>query len=508
MKKRILATVMSLLMIVTTILTLASCANTDGETGTTKDFGAPDKEYLDNLGEHDLGGYTVKFAVSEADQDGFHKRSIIAEADTGDDVDSAVYARNKTVEARFNCVIELTQYELTSNLASSTVNNVIMSGGDDYDVIAGRQYDDVSMCLGGGFINIATHPEASKYIQYKDLEYPYWSEGYIEGMTYGNHLYWLAGDLCLRFSGGYYCTFVNASIYEELLLDSEGSIYDIVKDKKWTIEKMKQLSEAAANVSATNVDQESIIGTDSVLGIACPVHDNTNGWAISAGVDFSQKDKNGKVVITANTKNTRLEDCFGKYAELIASSSVLVTNDEYGGYVPAFKVFAADNALMVPGRLNQAELYLREMPSDYYVVPCPMLDETQENYRSSVHDAVNLYAIAKGSANVKATAIVLEAMAAESYRTVRPAYYDNALKFKYTTDGESAEMIDILSDNSYIDFASVWMFTSYFSFGGVLRVKLKEGATSLVGYLSKQQKIFEANFAVMDKMYEKLESVG
>ena len=99
MKKRILATVMSVLLIVCTLLTLASCAD-----GKKDDEVKPQitRDWYDNLGDHDLDGYTVKFAVSEAlDGDTFHKRSIMAEEDTGDSVDAAIFARNKAIEARF-----------------------------------------------------------------------------------------------------------------------------------------------------------------------------------------------------------------------------------------------------------------------------------------------------------------------------------------------------------------------------------------------------------------------
>ena len=46
---------------------------------------------------------------------------------------------------------------------------------------------------------------------------------------------------------------------------------------------------------------------------------------------------------------------------------------------------------------------------------------------------------------------VLEAMASESYRTVTPAYYEVALKNKYAKDPASWDMLDIVTENLYID---------------------------------------------------------
>ncbi len=498
MKKRILATIMSVLLIVCSLLTLASCVDDNDDDGDKPDI---EKPWLDDLGEHDLEGYTVKFAVSEAlDGDTFHKRSIMAEEDIGDSVDAAIFARNEAIEARFNCTIDLTYY--TTDSLSVALSSVFMSGGEEYDVIAARQYDDISICSKGYVVDIAKDEEVKPYIQWQDNEFPYWGERYIDGMSYKGQVYWLAGDLCLRYTGGFYCTFVNATIYEQYLSD-QGSIYDIVRDKKWTIDKMKQFSDAATTVE--NVTIEDLLSAGGVTGVAVDIRDNTNGWAVAAGVNFSQKNRDGSVSLTFNTKNTTLDSFYTKYMELIGSKGVT----KAAGYDDAFKVFASDNALMVPGRLNQAEVYLREMTSPYYIVPCPLLKEGQE-YRSSVHDAINIYGISVGSQNKKATAIVLEALCAESYRSVRPRYYDDALKFKYTTDIDSAAMIDIISESSYVDFVLVWAFTDYFgglgdpqNIGNYLRSSMKDGLASLSG-LNKKVSGWNKGLKEIDAMFKKL----
>ena len=169
MKKRILATIMSVLLIVCSLLTLASCVD-----GKDNDDDQPDieKPWCDDLGEHDLEGYTVKFAVSEAlDGDTFHKRSIMAEADTGDSVDAAIFQRNEAIQARFNCKIDLTYY--TTESLSVALSNVFMSGGEEYDVIAARQYDDIAICSKGYVVDIAKNEEVKPYIQWKDNDFPY-----------------------------------------------------------------------------------------------------------------------------------------------------------------------------------------------------------------------------------------------------------------------------------------------------------------------------------------------
>ncbi len=494
MKKRILALIMSMLLIVCTLLTLASCVGEkDPDDSSDPEFV---KDWYDNLGKHDLKGYTVKFAVAETDGDGFHKRSIVAEEGAGDAVDAAVFARNEAIEARFNCNIELTFYTDVSNLSTS-LSTVFMSGGKEYDVIAARQWDDISICSKGFVLDLAKNEYTSQYLEWQDNKFPYWAEDYIDGMSYKGQVYWLTGDLCLRYTGGFYCTFVNASIYEEVLQNNgAGNIYDIVREKRWTIDKMREFSDAVTTVENTTI--EELVGSGGIIGVACPVWDNTNGWAVAAGVNFSEKNKDGSINLTFNEKNTTLDAFYSKYMQLLGSKGVLQTGKSY---VDAFKAFSSNNALIVPGKLNHAERYLREMPSNYYIIPCPLLNEG-ENYRSTLPDGINIYGISVGSENIEATAIVLEAMCAESYRSVRPEYYDNALKFKYTTDFDSADMIDILSESAYMDFALVWGPTTYFSgLAGFLRHNMSAGVSSITSQLKKQRSVWSKGIEDLDKIF-------
>ena len=50
-------------------------------------------------------------------------------------------------------------------------------------------------------------------------------------------------------------------------------------------------------------------------------------------------------------------------------------------------------------------------------------------------------------------AIITEAMAAESYKMVYPAYYDQALKGKYSSDATTAEMVELIMAGRAFDFS-------------------------------------------------------
>ena len=47
-------------------------------------------------------------------------------------------------------------------------------------------------------------------------------------------------------------------------------------------------------------------------------------------------------------------------------------------------------------------------------------------------------------------------MAFESYKSVTPAYYETALKTKYTRDNLSSQIVDLLHDTAMTDIAYVF----------------------------------------------------
>ena len=102
------------------------------------------------------------------------------------------------------------------------------------------------------------------------------------------------------------------------------------------------------------------------------------------------------------------------------------------------------------------------------MIPYHKYDESQENYISLVHDSASLFFLPQTCSNMEASCAVLEAMCAETYRTVMPAYYEVALKRQYARDDISANMIDLIHDTSMTDFGYVYNY-SIGSVGTIMR---------------------------------------
>jgi hypothetical protein len=82
---------------------------------------------------------------------------------------------------------------------------------------------------------------------------------------------------------------------------------------------------------------------------------------------------------------------------------------------------------------------------------------------------------------------VLEALCAESYRSVIPAYYETALKVKYTRDEVSAQMIDIIHDSIRTDFTFVY-YASLNNAGMIYRTLVTAKSSDFISTYAKLEK--------------------
>ena len=59
--------------------------------------------------------------------------------------------------------------------------------------------------------------------------------------------------------------------------------------------------------------------------------------------------------------------------------------------------------------------------------------------------------IPKSASDLERTGAIIEALSAEGYYTLKPAYYETVLKGKSVRDDESSEMLDIIFANRVYD---------------------------------------------------------
>lgn len=400
----------------------------------------------------------IRFLIAEPSRNKggrFSERSIcLEEFDESDPtvgaVDSKVYGRNCLVEKNLGVLILPTVID--DGIITNTLYNDLLSGDSSFDILCGYQAHDTAIAAAGLLANY--NDLASRNANYVSLDQDYWSQTYNEALSYQGKMFWITGELSLRYLGGMYCTFVNMDLYKANFEETYGSIYSVVDDMEWNLDLMMTMSKAIWN--DTDLSGKADEG-DSVLGFVTECCDMLDGMAIGAGVNFSERDDDGNITLTF-TDNSKTAKAFS-FTEKMHN----YLYGEYGAYVPAkfnhsatsMTIFSSGKALFTHDKIYQAENYLTDM-KNYGIIPSPMLDSDQTAYRAAIHDGCTLFGLYKESDSLPAAAATLEAMAAISHTEVTTAYYDEALKSRYSRDPQSAKMIDLIRDSVYIDFGFGW----------------------------------------------------
>ena len=378
---------------------------------------------------------------------------------TGEPVSDAVYNRNNSVMERLNVKFEyLPMGTGTADTFPGDAKASIVAGSDDFKIASWNQFSAVALCLENMVLDLQNAP-------YLDLSQPWWNNEYMDILQIGNQKrFYLMGDICLNALRVTAATFFNQELYTDAIGDY-NDLYNLVLEGGWTVDQMKAMGETGYQ----DLNGDGIMNYGDVFGIDAIAVSGCDFFAYCAGFQVSARDENGMPYLTL--QNEQNYNIMEKFQELYWNSgnAIFIEQDAKSAIVGTLfsESFSADTILFMPLWFKTCE-NLREMESDYGVIPYPKYDENQEDYISLVHDSASLYFIPQTCGDVEASCAVLEAMCAETYRTVTPAYYEIALKRQYARDDISANMIELIHNTSMTDFGYVYNY-SIGSVGTVMR---------------------------------------
>ena len=463
----------SLLLLSAMLTSMTACGNT-AEVETAPTVAAEtetetetEKRWLDDVPEMDLEGTTIRFILEDGSNDNLTERSLVAEEDADDVISAAVYNRNLSICERLNVNLEAETVVVPN--AGEKVRSAVIAGEDAYDVVGLYQYYSGHLAPDGIMLDLNTLP-------HNNFEREYWGGKYMNSMAYKGILFWATGDIALRYTGGVYCTFVNADMALDVL--PEVDFYDTVLEGNWTLDTFNELSELA--YSDLNGDGKA--DAEDRFGSSMSMEDPIDGMAIASMVRWSELAEDGTPYITLD--NERTYEFYDKMYKLVCENpGFWKANSDDNKTV--MTMFANGNVMMTVNKLFQSGIYLREMDQKFYILPAPKLNAEQAHYNTILHDSCTLFGLPKTNSQPEATSAVLEALAAESYKVVSPAYYEVALKAKYTRDAESAQMIDLIRENITADFA--FQYSNYLNnIAHIFRTQLNSKQQQLASYVAKQ----------------------
>lgn len=452
MKTRLLCLMLLLCMLLPMAL---ACNNQPADEGPQSDVSDSDSgsetenkyDVYDNLGEVDLLGRTI--TIASVDRSWYDDEVSISRT-SGNIVPDAIYKRNEAVKTRLNIKISskrlgdrgnnsLIQYAVVDDLRAN------VAGTHAYDIAFSPTYAAIMHTGANIFYDL-------RKLEAIDFEQPYWSQFFNETASYGGAQYMATGAISLSFYRFIFATYVNNKV-----LDTKADAPDliqVVNDGKWTLEYQRQLANeyySPVGSAATKTEQDTFGHvTSDYLNVdpywsSCEMYilkkNDANYYELALDVDRISSVVD--ILVRAYSEN-------GTYCYKYDSTHETGNGEQ----VEIAKKFASGEALMATIRLIEAENeHIRDMSDSYTILPIPRYSEDQEAYYSYVHDSFTSVCIPSTAKDDDAQDFgkVLEAMASESYRTVTPAYYETALKARYSGSKKSWEMLDMMTQNVYMD---------------------------------------------------------
>lgn len=429
----------SLLLLAAILTGAVSCGG-----GTPDDTTAPEEaavtDAYDAMGLPNFGGETFTVLC----RTGSRESEVHAEAENGEVVNDAVYARNNRIEEGLG--IKLEHIAIDGGWSERAgfidfITSSVMSGDDAFQMVLGYMHYMPALILENHFLDMNTLPHI-------DLTQPWWVDGFNTNATINGEMYMAMGDVCNSMLANAVSVFANRDLMEVYDYSAE-EMYDDVRSGKWTYDKLTSLAKAAA----ADLNGDSVMDGNDRHGLGM------NFMAIRAmttafGIDYTTRDADGLPQIALYSD--RFVEAFEKNYENIHSDWFYTAENNYSERPDMLSKFKEGRTMFLAAYLGSTSQSLRDMEQSFAVVPMPKYDEAQKEYRTEAADPTSIIMVPITVKNTELCGAALEAINYESYQLVTPAYFETTLQAKYARDEDSQEMMEIIRDSLYFDFGYIF----------------------------------------------------
>ena len=359
----------------------------------------------------DLGGYT--FTVLDGDKAHFDPES-------GTALNDKTLALVKEVEEAYNCNIEVKVVDPSAMFKQ--IQPSIMAGDKTADLIVSTTWTFGQLIGADLLADLSTFDEL-------DLSNPWWNQNVIPKCTMNGKVYAASGSFLTHIEK-IWVMFFNKKIWSELNYEDP---YKIVKSGKWTWDKWNEFAKGALR----DLDGNGVVDSEKDRwGLVAEVGDFSKAMFMSMGGEYYKADASGKLALACN--NEASYKIFNKMTKIIRDDKVMFKQSDN-----AALTFTADKSLFFSYLLmpDQHSLHpLRDMQSDFGVLPMPKMDESQKTYIGGVDHNAPLFGVPKSNSNKREVGIILEALG-RRFQGIEQYKTDDWASV-YWRDDESIEMID------------------------------------------------------------------
>ncbi len=366
-------------------------------------------------------------------------------------VDDAALVRKSKVEDLLHCIIVEDCVDRSANGAQTAIMNSVDSGLNTYTIVA-PSILEASLLAQDSYLYDLYELDGLNGLTEK-----WWDASFIADAEINGKLYYTAGDIGCRTYANIAIMMFNKTMVATLGLESP---YTLVKNKQWTLDVVTQWSKLVMS----DLDKDGDIDYKDSFGIGGQVDNAASFFYGCEGVTII----NGSDGYENNLASTRSVDIMTKVLEIMQNKDYFVSANDYWnepGYVRSpgelvIKAFAEDRCLLYSGFTDNVEL-IREMETDFGLLPHPLYDENQDDYYTYVNTwgaPVFGLPVSLNEEEAEKAAVLMNVLGAEGKNYLTPAYYEKCLKGQRARDDESEAMLDIIFASTKVDFGSLYAF--------------------------------------------------
>jgi len=462
-KKRILSLLLAILAVVLPLV-VTGC----GETTTEQPNGNVDwnEKYLSPaFGDEHIKFGNESFVVltkqNTTTANGYNVVDLVADDNLGDTVIiDAVLKRNDQLKNNFEIDIKREQ---TSNL-SNDVSMALEKQDYSYDAFMVSVTDGLNYALNGTLVDFNDQ-------DYIDFTNPWWDQGVLDNLTLLGGTYIALGDLNTVDNDASWCTLFNKDILAAYGT-TDSQMYQMVKDGigktgGWTTEQLTVIAKKSYKADENYKNKWDPTYSGSGTYGLCTQKELGYTLIQAAGITPTKVDS-GMAGVVSNVKSEEFQNAID------AAFRFLGKKESADWYLEMDSVDYADKWNVIQRGGFMANKYaiictpvmsinlIRDMKSDFGIIPLPKLLEDQENYGNTLQYYNAQCYIAPNRLDeelVNKSCYVLEAMSYYSSPEfdeegcLSYAYYTLLLQAKATRDDEAWDMMDVIFDNRVFDLA-------------------------------------------------------
>lgn len=374
-----------------------------------------------------------------------------------DPLNAAIYNRNLAISERYN----MSFHEVHVNGGLDAFTAAVLSGDDVYQLFTAPTRQALTCTQDGLSLPLSE-------LKYVDLTKPYWSATLNNNMTIHNKLNFCFGDFNMTSYDATVTLLFNKPMYDNYFPEMDTP-YAIVKKGTWVYDTVMEMMTTAT----VDLNGDGRLSTKDQFGFTSAAKEVLPSFWIAAGQKIITKDEADTPVFSAGT-DTEFIAVFQKIMSTMHDNRVW--NEDTS-------LFSKDQALFTFASFRNIAS-LRDMDSDFGILPFPKWTEEQEDYYTRVFGG----GVSIVSAAVKDpdfVSFIMEALACEARKTTVPAYYEIALKSKSSRDEESAAMLDFIFSKRQYDLGDT--FWNNIIRDGFIKGMFLDNDMNIVSKVAEQQ---------------------